>query len=57
MKIGFLGGGNMGGALMQGLVKAQNPAFDAIAVYDPAPATCERLSAMGITPCASARAV
>ena len=35
MKIGFLGGGNMGGALMQGILKAQSPMFEAVMALRP----------------------
>ena len=55
MKIGFLGGGNMGGALMQGLMKATGSPFDSVAVYDPSPAARERYAALGVSCPGSAR--
>lgn len=55
MRIGFLGGGNMGGALMQGLTTAENSGFSAIAAYDPSPASRERLAAMGVETVESAQ--
>lgn len=48
MKIGFLGGGNMGGALMQGILKAKLPLFEQVLAYDPAPASRARLEDMGV---------
>ena len=55
MKIGFLGGGNMGGALMQGLMKATGSPFDSVAVYDSSPAARERYAALGVSCPVSAR--
>lgn len=57
MKIGFLGGGNMGSALMQGILKAKSPAFESVAAYDPAPATRARLEQLGVKTMDSARAM
>ena len=48
MKVGFLGGGNMGGALMQGILKAKLPLFEQVLAYDPAPASRARLEDMGV---------
>lgn len=57
MKIGFLGGGNMGSALMQGILKAQSPMFEAVMAYDPSPASRARLDKMGVKTMDSARAM
>lgn len=54
MKIGFLGGGNMGSALMQGLIKSESAGFDAIMAYDPTEDAQKRLNDMGVKLAASA---
>ena len=48
MIIGFLGGGNMGSALMQGLVKSRPAGFDAVKAYDPTEAAQKRLADIGV---------
>ena len=55
MKIGFLGGGNMGGALMHGLKKASSPLFTSVSSFDLSDEVCENLREAGIGIAASAR--
>lgn len=55
MRIGFLGGGSMGGALMQGIMRARQPLFSCVKVFDPAQEVCGRLKAEGIEIAPSAR--
>ena len=54
MIIGFLGGGNMGSALMQGLVKSRPAGFDAVKAYDPTEAAQKRLADIGVALASSA---
>lgn len=57
MNIGFLGGGNMGGALMRGLIRAKSNGFCGIYAYDTKPDACARLNDMGINAVSSAEAL
>lgn len=54
MIIGFLGGGNMGSALMQRLVKSRPAGFDAVKAYDPTEAAQKRLADIGVALASSA---
>lgn len=58
MKIGFIGCGNMAGAMMGGIVKNQICSPEEITVHDLLPAAVERVQgAYGVTPASSNQAV
>ena len=56
MKIGFIGCGNMAGAMMGGIVKNQICSPEEITVHDLLPAAAERVQgAYGVVPASSPR--
>lgn len=60
MTIGFLGAGNMGLAMLQGLATSalyKNGTVTALLAYDPNPEKYEALRAIGVTVCESAQAL
>ena len=51
--LGFLGFGNMGGAILRGLLASQTITADRTLVYDVAPEKCAEAEALGVTVAAS----
>ena len=48
MKLGFIGAGNMGSAILNGILKEGFLTADQIAITDKQPASCAKFGAQGV---------
>ena len=56
-KLGFIGAGNMGGALIRGLLTSKLVSKEALIFYDPSPARQKEMQTLGLNPASNNRQV